>query len=84
MKFVNINIGVEMESIYYQFVNFWQDMKTSWFVTICTFLFALTLIFVAKFFKKYDGTQKEFVKLSYLILAILCFAILVYLTTIRK
>ena len=73
-----------MDSIYYQFVNFWQEMKPLWFLTICVALFALTLIFVVKFFKKYDGTQKEFVKLSYIVLAIIFFAILVYLVSIRK
>ena len=73
-----------MKSIYYQFVNFWQEMKPLWFGTIAMLLFAMTLIFVAKFFKKYDGTQKEFVKLSYLLLAVIFFAALVYLVSIRK
>ena len=73
-----------MSEIYYQFVNFWQEMKPLWFGTIAMLLLALTLIFIAKFFKKYDGTQKEFVKLNYLLLAVIFFAILVYLISIRK
>ena len=73
-----------MTEIYYNFVNFWQEMDPLWFGTIVMLSFALTLIFVAKFFKKYDGTQKEFVKLNYLLLAVIFFAVMVYLVSIRK
>lgn len=73
-----------MESMYFEFVNFWRDMKPLWFGTICLVLLALTFINIAKFFKKYDGTQKEFIKLNYIVLAVLFFAVLVYLVSIRK
>ena len=73
-----------MESLYYQFVNFIQEMPTVWFVTIWTVLFCGTLIFIMKFFKLYNGEQKSFEKLSYIFIAIILFALLVYLTYLRK
>jgi len=72
-----------MKSIYYQFVNFIQTMPALWFSTIWLLLFAFTLICIMKFFKAYNGTQKKFEKLSMLILTILLFVVLVYLTNIR-
>ena len=73
-----------MKSIYYQFVNFIQTMNSLWFMTIWITLLCLTLILIMKFFKKYNGTQKNFEKVSLLILALICFAVLVYLSYIRK
>jgi len=73
-----------IKSTYFQFVNFVQDLETIWFVTIWFALLALTLICIVKFFKKYDGTQKQFVKLGTLFMAILFFACLLLFTYIRK
>lgn len=73
-----------MESLYYQFVNFIQEMPVVWFVTIWTILFCGALIFIMKFFKIYNGEQKSFEKLSYIFIALICFALLVYLTYLRK
>lgn len=73
-----------MQSLYYQFVNFIQEMQPVWFVTIWCVLFCGVLIFVVKFFKIYNGEQKSFEKLSYIFLAIILFALLVYLTYLRK
>ena len=72
-----------MKSIYYQFVNYIQTMPFIWFATINIILFSFSLICVMKFFKKYNGTQKKFEKLSLIISAVLMFAVLVYLTSIR-
>ena len=72
-----------MKSLYFQFVNFMQEMPSLWFLTIIIALFALTLILIVRFFKIYNGTQKNFEKLSLLIIAILLFAVLIYLTYIR-
>ena len=71
------------KSGYFQFVNFLRDMPTIWYVELWVALLCLTLVCVMKFFKKYDGTQKEFVKVSLIILAIIFFACLVFITYVR-
>lgn len=73
-----------MKSLYYQFVNFIQTMNPLWFMTIWLGLFAVTLVLVMKFFKIYNGTQKKFEKLSYIVLALMLFALIIFLTYIRK
>ena len=73
-----------MKSLYYQFVNFIQEMNALWFTIIWLLLFASILILIVNFFKIYDGSQKKFEKLSLLVLAILLIAVLVFLTYIRK
>lgn len=73
-----------MKSLYYQFVNYIQTMNPLVFITIWLLLFAVALVFIMKFFKIYNGTQKKFEKLSYIVLAVLAFAIIVYLTYLRK
>ena len=73
-----------MKSIYYQVVSFFQTMQPIWFITMWLALFATIFIMVVKFFKIYDGTQKNFEKLSLIIGAILLFAVLIFLTCIRK
>lgn len=73
-----------MKSLYYQFVNYIQTMSPLWFTTIWLLLFAFTFVLVMKFFKVYDGTQKNFEKLGCLIGAILLFALIIFLTYIRK
>ena len=72
-----------MKSLYYQFVNFIQTMPQMWFVTIWLLLFACTLVCVMKFFKIYNGTQKKIEKPSLIILAVLLFAVIIYLTCVR-
>ena len=71
-------------SVYYQFVNFIQGLSNLWFSTVVIILFAVTVISIVKFFKIYNGTQKSFEKLSLLFLALVLFAILIFLTYIRK
>lgn len=73
-----------MKSIYYQFVNFIQELNGLWFMAIWILLFAAILLIVVKFFKIYDGSQKKFEKVSLLIIAIMLIALLVFLTYIRK
>ena len=73
-----------MKSLYYQFVNYIQTMDQLWFVTIWMLTFAVMLVYIMKFFKIYNGTQKKFEKLSYLVLALMLFAVLIFLTNIRK
>lgn len=73
-----------MKSLYYQFVNFIQEMPTAWFIGIWLGLFAITLVLVMRFYKIYNGTQKTFEKVSLLILALLIFAVLIYLSYVRK
>ena len=73
-----------IKSGYYQLINFVQGMDVKWFVTIWLGLLALTLVCVMKFFKKYDGSQKEFVKVSLIVLAVIFFVCLVCLTYLRK
>ena len=60
-----------MKSVYYQFVNFIQEMDGLWFGTIWLMLLALTLVLIMRFYKVYNGTQKSFEKISLLILAII-------------
>ncbi len=73
-----------MKSIYYQFVNFIQELNALWFMAIWILLFAAILLLIVKFFKIYDGTQKKFEKVSLIIIAILLIAVLVFLTYIRR
>lgn len=73
-----------MKSIYYQFVNFIQTMDALWFTTIWMSLFAGILLLIMNFFKIYNGTQKKFEKLSLFILAMLLFAVLIFLTYVRN
>lgn len=72
-----------MKDAYFQFVNFIQEMPKIWFTTIWLVLAAITLVLIVKFYKIYNGTQKSFEKLSLLILALIIFAVLVYLTYVR-
>ena len=73
-----------MKSLYYQFVNYVAEMPTVWYVTIWTVLFCGTLIFIMKFFKLYNGEQKSFEKVSYIFMALILFALLVFFTSLRK
>ena len=73
-----------MKSLYYQFVNYIQSMDKLWFTSIWVAMFCVCLILIMKFFKIYNGTQKKFEKLSYIVVAILLFAALVFLTSIRQ
>ena len=72
-----------MKELYYQFVNFIQNLSPLWFATIWLGLMAVILVLVVKFYKIYNGTQKSFEKISLLILALLLFAILIYLTYLK-
>ncbi len=73
-----------MKSAYYQFVNFIQTMPAIWFATIWLLAIAVVFVCIMKFFKIYNGTQKNFEKLSLLVIAILLFAIVIYLTYVRN
>ena len=73
-----------MKAAYYQFVNFIQTMEPLWFLTIWLILFMLTLSTVIKFFKLYNGTQNSFTKVSLIVMAVIFFSLLVYLTYIRN
>ena len=73
-----------MEAAYFQFVNFIQGLPNMWFYTIWFLMFAVVFALIVKFIKKYDGTQKKFEKISLLIIAVLIFALLVFLTYLRN
>ena len=73
-----------MKEIYYQFVNYIQELPNIWFATIWLGLMCLIFILVVKFYKIYNGTQKTFEKVSLLVLALILFAVLIYLTYIRN
>lgn len=72
------------KSYYYQFINFIQEMSKGWFVAIWLVLLAAILLCVMTFFKENSKANKKFVKVSMMILAVLLFALLVWLTYIRK
>lgn len=73
-----------MKSLYYQFVNYIQTMDVLWYTIIWLLMVAVILIYIMKFFKIYNGTQKKFEKLSYIVIAVFLFALLVYFTYLRK
>ncbi len=73
-----------MKSYYYQFINFIQEMPIGWYLTIWFVLFLAIMSATMRFFKVYNGTQKNFEKVSLIILAILLVAILIFYTYIRK
>ena len=72
-----------MKEAYFQFVNFIQEMPAIWFATIWLGLMITTFLLVVKFYKIYNGTQKNFEKISLLVLALIIFAIVVYLSYVR-
>lgn len=72
------------KSYYYQFVNFIQEMHNGWFVTIWLVLVVGILLSIMVFFKENSKANKKIVKASMIILAIILFALLVWLTYIRK
>lgn len=74
----------KMKSLYYQLVNYIQEMSTTWFVVIFIVLFSVMLLSVAKFFKIYNGTQKKFEKISLMAMAIIIFCVIVFLSYVRK
>ena len=71
-------------SVYYQFVNFIQGLSNFWFSTIIIVVFAVSILSIVKFFKSHNGTQKNFEKLGSLFLGVVMFAVLLFLTYIRK
>ena len=71
------------KSGYFQLVSFVRDLPKFWYFTLWAVLVCLTLVCIMKFFKKYDGTQKEFVKVSLIILAVIFFACLMFITYVR-
>ena len=73
-----------MKEIYYQFVNYIQQMPNIWFTTLWLGLMAVIFLLVVKFYKIYNGTQKKFEKVSLLVIALILFVVLVYLTYIRN
>ena len=73
-----------MKDIYFQFVNYIQEMPGLLFATIWVVLISVVFLLVVKFYKIYNGTQKSFEKVSLLFLALIIFAILVFLTYVRK
>ena len=73
-----------IKSGYFQIINFLQGMETIWFVTIWLALLAFTFLCVLKFYKSFNNPEKDAVKVSMIVIAILLFACLVFLTYIRK
>ena len=73
-----------MRSVYYQFINFIQELPNMWYTTLLVVLFCIALISVIRFFKVYNGTQKNFEKLSLLFLSFVLLAVLIFLVYIRK
>ena len=72
-----------MKELYYNFVNFMQEMPSLWFATILLGLMAVIFVLIVKFYKIYNGTQTKFEKISLLVLALILFAVVVYLSNIR-
>lgn len=73
-----------MQSVYYQFVNYIQQMPKVWFTAILMALFVFSILSVVKFFKVYNGTQKNFEKLGSLFLGVVLLLFLIFLVYIRK
>lgn len=72
-----------MKDAYFKLVNFIQEMPALWFATIWLVLMAICFCLMVKFYKIYNGTQKKFEKISLLVLTLILFAIVVYLTYVR-
>ena len=72
-----------MKEAYYKLVNFIQEMPSLWFATIWLGLMAICFVLMVKFYKKYNATQTKFEKISLLVLTLILFAIIVYLTYVR-
>ena len=69
-----------MDSLYYQFVNYIQSIPPIWFMTIFIVGISGTFLLIVKFFKRYDGSQTRFEKLSLFILAMMLFGAVAYIT----
>ncbi|MBR6778904.1 MAG: hypothetical protein IKM43_01975 [Clostridia bacterium] len=72
------------KSFGFQVISFLQEMPGVWFITIWMVLFAATLLCIINFFKKYNGTQNHFEKVSLIIIAVICMALLMWITYVRK
>lgn len=80
-----IKVGGEMlKSYYYRLLNFIQGWPGYVFGIVWMLILAAAFLLVIKFFKKYNGTQKKFEKGSLIFLAVLLFALLIFLTYVRK
>lgn len=73
-----------IKSYYYQFLNFIQGMPAIWYFCIWMVLMAVIFMLVIRFFKIYNGSQKKIEKGSLIFLAVLLFALLIFLTYVRK
>ena len=80
---MNMMLNV-FKSSYYQVVDFIQQMSALWFVTIWLCLLAGILFLIANFYKKYNGEQKKFEKISWFVLAIILIVVLVFITYTRN
>jgi len=72
-----------MKSLYYQFVNYIQNMHTLVFWTIWVALLAFAFLFIVKFFNSYDEDKKRYKKISFLILGIIIMLVLILFTYLR-
>ncbi|MBE7076671.1 MAG: hypothetical protein E7374_02135 [Clostridiales bacterium] len=73
-----------LKSIYYQFENWIATMNPWLFAFIYVILFAIIFISILRFYKIYNGEQKQFEKISLLIITILLFAFVVFITYVRN
>ena len=73
-----------MKSLYYQFVNYIQEIPAVWFIIIFLCGMSAVLMLMVKFYKKQDGTKTRVEKVSFFILAILLFSIIAFLTYLRN
>lgn len=73
-----------MKTFFNKLVELVQSIPNIWFITIVCLLFALSLGLVVKFFKQYDGTQKELKKPSLIILSLISLVLVVFLIYLRN
>ena len=72
-----------MKEIYFNFVNLIQEMPKVWFAIIWLLTAAWMLKLLTKFYKLHDGTQKNIEKPGLLLLALVLFGVILFLTYIR-
>lgn len=75
---------MNMKSLYYQFINFIQQMPDMWYTAMLLALFVVSILSVMKFFKAHNGTQNNFEKLGSLFLGVVVLLFLIFLVYIRK
>ena len=73
-----------MKNIYNQIVDFIRSIPNIWYVTLIIGLLVVSLLMFIKFYKSHDVVEKKAGKITYIIIALIFIAILIFIVSVRK